>query len=546
MSKLRWHMLLMGLVILLVTGFQSYWLRDNYRRERQALELKTDALFHETVLRVQDSIFQEKWEVMLDDSTNRRRVKGNGFMRPSSAPGGIHPVRLISRLRQRQPGDSIIEKHKGRGVYISVKGDAPFKRPDTGRVRFLFDSMPPDDIREVVIVNGDAKAKSRSDSPGRMQRSGQTRMLTVAETMSRDSNPGLKTEVNTIFFDNEKGDRFKIRLDSLIADSIPLTVLQKTFEKALAAQALDIPFNISRDNEELRPDTAEFLRRPFFDMIGGYKVQLGNTFPYIIRQIFVPILFSVFLAGITAFALVMLYRSLLKQRRLSVLKNDLISNITHELKTPIATVGVAIEALRSFNAIRDPEKTREYLDISHNELQRLELLVDKVLKLSMFEKKEIELKYESFELEDVVNEVVSSLRLQAEKKQASISVQVEGHTVMRGDRLHLLSVVFNLLDNALKYSSTNPLIHVLVKEEQENLVLSVKDNGVGIPPRYHDKIFEKFFRVPTGDMHDAKGYGLGLSYAAHVMRQHSGQIKVESQEGIGSTFTIVLPKHTNI
>jgi two-component system phosphate regulon sensor histidine kinase PhoR len=277
--------------------------------------------------------------------------------------------------------------------------------------------------------------------------------------------------------------------------------------------------------------------------IDGYKLKLGNTFPYLIRQILLPILFSVFLVGITAFAFVLLYRSLLKQRRLAEMKNDLISNITHELKTPIATVGVAIEALKNFNAIQNPQRTKEYLDISQNELQRLGLLVDKVLKLSMLEKKEIEVKYGLFDLKEVVNEVIASLRLQIEKSNARVTVDAEGDTNIKGDRLHFLSVVFNLLDNALKYSKGNSAIQVALNENAGKLVMSVTDNGIGIPAAYQEKIFEKFFRVPTGDMHNAKGYGLGLSYIGQVVRQHKGSISVDSHEGIGTTFTIVLPQN---
>ena len=140
-----------------------------------------------------------------------------------------------------------------------------------------------------------------------------------------------------------------------------------------------------------------------------------------------------------------MYRSLQKQRRLAEIKNEFISNITHELKTPIATVGVAIEALRNFNAINNPQRTKEYLDISQNELHRLSLLVDKVLKLSLFENKEVELKYDPVNIKDIVEEVVSSMKLQIEKNNAAVLVSQEGDCSIQGDRLHLLSVVFNLL-----------------------------------------------------------------------------------------------------
>jgi two-component system phosphate regulon sensor histidine kinase PhoR len=228
---------------------------------------------------------------------------------------------------------------------------------------------------------------------------------------------------------------------------------------------------------------------------------------------------------------------------LGEIKNEFISNITHELKTPIATVSVAIEALRNFNANLDPNRTKEYLDISSNELQRLSLLVDKVLKLSMFENQEIDLQYELLDMKQLVEEVASSLRLQLEKHQAILSISSEGDTTLEGDRLHLVSVVFNLLDNAIKYSTNAPKIEVSITGKDQFVNLVIKDSGIGIPDEYKRKIFEKFFRVPTGNLHNAKGYGLGLSYVAHVINRHNGTIDVESIPGDGSKFTISLPKH---
>ena len=234
---------------------------------------------------------------------------------------------------------------------------------------------------------------------------------------------------------------------------------------------------------------------------------------------------------------------MLKQKRLSDIKNEFISNITHELKTPIATVSVAIEALRSFNASMDPQRNKEYLDISANELQRLSLLVDKVLKLSMFENKEIDLKYEALNMQALIQEVASSMRLQFEKKNAVVSITAEGDTGFEGDRLHMVSVIFNLLDNALKYSYDNPTINIASVGTANKISLIITDDGIGIPEEYREKVFEKFFRVPTGNLHNAKGYGLGLSYVAQVVKKHKGTIKVEPVDGGGSKFVIALPKN---
>ena len=273
-----------------------------------------------------------------------------------------------------------------------------------------------------------------------------------------------------------------------------------------------------------------------------FRLSLGNSFPYLIKRISLPILFSFILLGITILSFVLLYRNLQKQRRLAELKNEFISNITHELKTPIATVGVAIEALKNFNAINDPQRTKEYLDISSNELQRLSLLVDKVLKLSMFENKQLDLKYESINLKEIVDEVTNSMKLQTEKYHAKVLVTADGDVNMQGDKLHLTSVIFNLLDNALKYSKAEPDIRIDLKGNENAVILTVADNGIGIASEYKDKVFEKFFRIPHGDTHNAKGYGLGLSYAAQVIQKHNGTIILESEPETGTKFTITLPK----
>jgi two-component system phosphate regulon sensor histidine kinase PhoR len=344
---------------------------------------------------------------------------------------------------------------------------------------------------------------------------------------------------------NKRSNRlmqFLFDVDSL-QDSVRVREIEMAYDKKLSEQNLNLPFQVAR------VPTVEKEEPVFNEVTLGfanpitYRLNLGNKRAFLLKRISVPILFSVFLVAFTFLSFTLLYRNLLRQRKLADIKNEFISNITHELKTPIATVSVAIEALRSFNASIDPQRTKEYLDISANELQRLSLLVDKVLKLSMFEKKEIELKYEELNMNDLVHEVTSSMRLQFEKRQAVINVSTEGNLFLNGDRLHLVSVIFNLLDNALKYSVDKPEITIQVKESGTNVLLMIGDSGIGIPAEYHRRIFEKFFRVPTGNLHNAKGYGLGLSYVSHVIRKHQGTIHVESAEGSGSRFFITLPKH---
>jgi signal transduction histidine kinase len=246
--------------------------------------------------------------------------------------------------------------------------------------------------------------------------------------------------------------------------------------------------------------------------------------------------------SITTLAFLFLYKNLQTQQRLALLKSDFISNITHELKTPIATVGVAIEALRNFDAIHNPDRTREYLDISASELQRLSMLVDKVLRLSMFEQNKMELTKEPVDLKELVQEVMQSMKLQFEKRNAVVEFTPSNTDAMvLGDKLHLLSVVYNLLDNAMKYSAEKPWIQIAIYQQDSGLQLRVKDNGIGIAPEYRLKVFDKFFRVPHGNTHNVKGYGLGLSYVHEVIQKHGGTIVVQAAEPNGSEFIMNLP-----
>jgi two-component system phosphate regulon sensor histidine kinase PhoR len=274
-----------------------------------------------------------------------------------------------------------------------------------------------------------------------------------------------------------------------------------------------------------------------------YHAVLYQPGAFLARKMLSQVLFSVLLVALTLVSFIFIFRNLLRQKRLTESKNEFISNITHELKTPISTVAVAIEAMRNFNVLQNPQKAGEYLDIADQELKRLSLLVDKVLRLSMFEKKALELSTELVKLDEVVEEVMKSMRLQFEKQNAKVGFTKKGKDFsMMGDHLHMASVVYNLLDNALKYNGDNIEIQISLEDETRKLRLEFTDNCIGIPAAYRDKVFEKFFRVPAGDRHNVKGYGLGLSYVSHIVEKHGGKIGVESEPGKFTRFIIEIPK----
>ena len=490
MRRLSGLSILMILTILGITAFQLYWLKETYEREEKTLAIKTDISFREVVRKLQAK--------KLNIENLEEHMRG---LSPD-ARGGV----FISNKKM----DSLTVKLRGKEEIISTLNIV--------RSNWKESKMPHPDMKERVIISMNQDADS-----GKMD--------------SLKFLPGLPLPAR-----GEKGNyvmQFLYDVDSL-QDSVRIHEIEASYNKVMGEQKINIPFTVLRLDstmEEHSTDVSVGLAHPVV-----YRLKSGNNVPYLLKRMSSPILFSLFLSALTILSFVLLFRNLKKQQRLAELKNDFISNITHELKTPIATVGVAIEALKNFNAIQNPERTKEYLDISSNELQRLNLLVDKVLKLSMFEKKEIELNFETINLKGLVDEVLASMRLLLDKKKAVVSLNHSGDLTLSGDRLHLLSVIYNLADNAIKYSNDGAVIKISLQEKENNVLLSIADNGIGIPDEYKSKVFEKFFRVPAGNIHNTKGYGLGLSYVAGVVTKHHGTIEVQNNEGGGTVFNITLPK----
>ncbi len=274
----------------------------------------------------------------------------------------------------------------------------------------------------------------------------------------------------------------------------------------------------------------------------GYYVAVDKYDAYIIRKLVPEIIFTVFLLGLTAAAFLFTYHTLRQQIRLSTMKDEFIGNMSHELKTPISTVKVALEAINGFNPISDNQTTRDYLRMATLETERLELLVNRVLNTSLLESGKIALHKEPHDIAALVNTTLQAMQVRFKQSNAQVRLHVNNtDTTTDVDILHLQGVLINLLDNSLKYNAEIPVIDITVAHDGARLTLSVTDNGPGIPTEYTDRVFDKFFRVPTGDRHNVKGYGLGLSYVKQITEQHGGNITVKNNEK-GCTFTITLPK----
>ncbi len=277
--------------------------------------------------------------------------------------------------------------------------------------------------------------------------------------------------------------------------------------------------------------------------LNNWKIQMNfkNGKAIIFSQIWVMGVLSVIMVVGAALMLLFLIRTILYQKRLSEMKHEFTNNMTHELKTPVSTVSIAIEAIQKFDVIHDKEKTERYLHIANSELSRLSLMIDKILKTSAFERNEVVYNWEKINLRPVALQVINNFSLQFEKQNVTFKVDMaNGDFFVKGDKTHLANVIYNLIDNAIKYSGANPFIKFELKTETRKIKLLVSDNGTGIPAEYQAKVFDKFFRVPSGDVHNVKGYGLGLSYVKSVVEDHGGKVSVISASGEGTTFIIEL------
>lgn len=233
---------------------------------------------------------------------------------------------------------------------------------------------------------------------------------------------------------------------------------------------------------------------------------------------------------------------ILRQKRLSEIQKDFINNMTHEFKTPLSTIAISSEVLKDPTITRSPERLLNYATIIQTESQRLKQHVERVLQMARFEKNDIGLKKEKLDLHELIREAVQNTSIALQEKNGEISLQLNAeNSWIEVDGLHFTNVLFNLIDNAIKYSKDIPHLKIATETLGRHIIVEVRDDGIGIRADDQKKIFHQFYRVPTGNLHDVKGFGLGLNYVKVMVEAHQGKISVTSSPGIGSCFKITLP-----
>jgi two-component system phosphate regulon sensor histidine kinase PhoR len=323
---------------------------------------------------------------------------------------------------------------------------------------------------------------------------------------------------------------------------------------------LDLPFIfsvINKDNETVY-QSGEIKKQPLAaDVLTGVlfpndppsrhnyiKVYFPTKQNYIFNEVtfIVPsVIFSLMLLVTFIFTLYIVFR----QKKLSEMKNDFINNMTHELKTPVSTISLASQMLKDSDITKSPDVFKHISGVINDETKRLGFLVEKVLQMSLFERQKATLKLKEVDANDLLAGIANTFTLKVGKYGGTIDIDLKAEkSMIYVDEMHLTNVLFNLMDNAVKYRRQGTPLKLIARTWNENgkLLISVEDNGIGIKKEYLKKIFDRFFRVPTGNVHDVKGFGLGLAYVRKMVEDHSGNIRAENGPGnIGTKFIITLP-----
>lgn len=276
-----------------------------------------------------------------------------------------------------------------------------------------------------------------------------------------------------------------------------------------------------------------------------FGVRFPNKSANLLSNMWIVVVFTVLMLITIAFFIYAMF-VILRQKQLSELQRDFINNMTHEFKTPISTINISTDVFLQSEQIKNDQRLNRYAGIIKEQVLRLNTQVEKVLQLAKIERDHIELNLENINLVELIRSVSPSLELKAHEKNGSFLFDLDAPMpFIQADRLHLTNILHNLADNAVKYTKGAPEIRLLLRNDGNEVVLRLQDNGIGIPREHQGRVFDKFYRVPTGNVHNVKGFGLGLYYVKTMCKEHHWKLELLSEPGQGTTITIRMPKTKN-
>lgn len=515
--------ILMSLALIGVLAFQFYWIQGVIQINEQRFKQQVQEALIDVAVSLEQ---QEVAEGMLQAGGHRQLPDNSFSFRFQLTDSGSSRQYFQQQEKEPLPEDAF-------SLQFQLADSLPFK--ERGQQRAMEKAV-------------EKRLKDRIRAMERQSQAQQRQMMDKWRQQQQ------QTEAMVYRFFRQ-GMRPEQRIDSAVLDSLIWFNLR---ERGITAKYNYAVFDLNRRKAVYHTvsQPEKLLDSPYQarlfpgDLMGSQTIlslSIPNQTRYLLGQMAWPLalmaIFVLIIIGCFAYAV----RIILRQKKLSEMKSDFINNMTHEFKTPIATVGMACEALGDPDLQTQPNIMERYLGIIRQENKRLGQQVEKVLQIARLEKQAPELKYETINLANVLEQVVGAYRMRL-NEEAILQLHLETKDPMlEADKLHITNIINNLLDNALKYSLGEPNINFWLSDARLNgkaaFLLRISDRGIGIAKENLDKIFDKFYRVPTGNVHNVKGFGLGLAYVKYSVEAHGGTISVQSKLNEGTTFQILLPKH---
>jgi len=466
-----------------------------------------------------------------------------------------------------------IEDFEVRKYYALIQ---PFiannKEPDSTVIRQLYITLE-DDTDDTTIIHRNTVLEERYKVPSlffeidadsiNVSNFTNERITEYYNNKSLDGKRSIKPQKRLVEFSNlpniEKQNyenSFKTLFKEVpIHKRVTATHVETLLKRELKSEGVNLDFEFAVYDEDLATKvmTQNFNKTEnaygvviFLDSNNESGYTLWVDFPerkkYLVSSILWMIILSIIFTGVIIIAFSGAIYQLIKQRQISQIKTDFINNMTHEFKTPIATINLALDSIKNPKIINDQEKVKRYLGMIKEENKRMHAQVENVLRISKLEKNELNISKERIELNELVEDAVTHVELIVEDRKGYVKTHLDAaeSSVLANDT-HFTNVIVNILDNAIKYSDDAPQIDVYTEIVGTNIIVKIADKGNGMSKQVAKKVFEKFYREHSGNVHNVKGHGLGLAYVKRIVEDHQGHISVESEKGKGSTFIIKLP-----
>ncbi|WP_372773185.1 sensor histidine kinase [Mangrovibacterium sp.] len=527
--------ILMGLSIVGIILVQIVWINN-------AIEVRND-LFNRSI----NEVLNRAAERLEDEQNFRIFTRADGAdslqrVKRNSPPLPRRQIRMIRDKQHKSPARvEIVDDSSGIRTHSFTFSDANNKQIQTETIVVASRDTVLSDTKTFIDQN-----RQRLDSIDRF--------LDSLKTISPGLHQRIELKANNLH-------KFSNRVISELSELDRSMPAPEEIRAALSHELthrdipIDFEFAIS-EHDTIRylsedSDSLALLESPFQVPVFPYAIFSRETklhvyFPNQGRHLYRSI--SWLLAASLIFSLIILLTFglsilfMLRQKKISEMKTDFINNMTHEFKTPIATISVAADSIRNEKVIHQPERINFYVDMIKKENNRMNRQVEDILTIARLDKKEFEFRWESVNIHQLIEDVSESIRLQVDKRGGQLLMQLDAaNPVVTSDRSHCANLIYNLLDNANKYSTDVPQITITTQNTTKGLIISVSDKGIGMTKTVQSRIFERFYRQTSGNIHNVKGFGLGLSYVRAVVEANKGTIQVRSDIGKGSCFDIFLP-----